>query len=72
MTRDLYRGLGRAGDYAIRGKHGHIYPDEAGYLFTAAPNGEDLGELAWNDIYGRMCPLANRWPPNGEKALIRQ
>jgi hypothetical protein len=32
LRRDFWRGIGRRGDYAIRGKRGHIYPDGDGYL----------------------------------------
>jgi hypothetical protein len=32
LRRDFWRGMDRRGDYAIHGKHGHIYPDGDGYL----------------------------------------
>jgi hypothetical protein len=35
LRRDFWRGMGRKGDYAVRGKRGHIYPDGEGYLLYA-------------------------------------
>jgi hypothetical protein len=32
LQRDLVRNEGRTGDWGIRGKYGHVYPDGAGYL----------------------------------------
>jgi hypothetical protein len=32
LQRDLVRYEGRVGDWGIRGKYGHVYPDGAGYL----------------------------------------
>jgi hypothetical protein len=32
LRRDHWPGMGRRGDYAIHGKHGHIYADGDGYL----------------------------------------
>jgi hypothetical protein len=32
LRRDFWSGIGRRGDHAIHGKHGHIYPDGDGYL----------------------------------------
>jgi hypothetical protein len=52
LTRDLCRGLGRVGDYAIRGKYGHIYPDSTGYLLCVY-----TGESArrWSTIKDRLA-----------------
>jgi hypothetical protein len=32
LKRDIWRGYGRKGDWAIRGKFGYIYQDGDGYL----------------------------------------
>jgi hypothetical protein len=52
MTRALHRGLGRVGDYAIRGKYGHVYQDGTGFLICV-----DTNESArrWSAIKGRLA-----------------
>ena len=51
MTRDLCRGVGHAGDYAIRGRYGHIYQDGTGWLLCV-----HTGESArrWSGIKARL------------------
>lgn len=39
LRRDLHRGEGLKGDYAIRGKFGHIYADGVGFLLVRRSEG---------------------------------
>jgi hypothetical protein len=48
LQRDWWRGEGRKGDWAIRGKFGHIYPDGAGFLLCLVS--ERLSTRRWKSI----------------------
>jgi hypothetical protein len=66
MTRDVHRGLGRVGDYAIRGRYGHIYSDGDGYLLCV-----HTGESArrWSAIKNRLAFCLLRQDGDAEGAL---
>jgi hypothetical protein len=56
ITRDWWRGFGPKGDYAIRGKYGHIYQDGDGYLLCVVS--ERLSTRRWNAIKEELAPFA--------------
>jgi hypothetical protein len=51
LTRDVHLDFGNVGDYALRGKFGHIYPDGSGWLLCV-----DTGESArrWSAIKAKL------------------
>jgi hypothetical protein len=51
LTRDFHLDFGRVGDYAIRGRYGHIYPDGNGWLLCV-----HTGESArrWSAIKDKL------------------
>ena len=51
LTRDFHRDFGCVGDYAIRGKYGHIYPDGNGWLLCVH-TGESTRR--WSGIKARL------------------
>jgi hypothetical protein len=82
ITRDWWQGLGPKGDWAIRGKFGHIYQDGAGYLLCAVS--EQLSTRRWNVIKEELafcrltqdgdsegCLHLSRLPSSAEAELIR-
>ena len=60
LTRDFHRDHGDVGDYAIRGKYGHVYPDGAGYLLCVHTQETDKGghvtysPRRWTNIKARL------------------
>ena len=50
LRRDLVRGEGRAGNWAICGKLGHVYPDGDGYLLCVVADDErDRSARRWTN-----------------------
>jgi hypothetical protein len=51
LTRDHHRGLGRVGDYAIRGRYGHGYPNGDGFLLCVTT---DESPRRWTNVKQRL------------------
>jgi len=66
LQRDLSRGEGRKGDWAIHGKLGHIYADGAGYLLWV-----HTGESArrWGAIKDKLSSCQLRQDGDDEGCL---
>ena len=82
LQRDLVRGEGRTGDWAIFGTLGNVYPDGAGFLLYIA---SDELVRRWNNVKARLpfcrvtqdgddegCLGLDRLPTPAEAALIRE
>jgi hypothetical protein len=54
LTRDFHLDHGYVGDYAIRGKFGHIYPDGDGYLLCVHTN---ESARRWSGIKAKLTPF---------------
>jgi hypothetical protein len=86
LKRDLVRGEGRTGDWAIYGRLGHIYPDGAGYLLCVVADERDQSARRWNNVKARLariceltqdgddegCLYLDRMPAAHEAGLIRE
>jgi hypothetical protein len=87
LKRDLIRGEGRTGDWAIYGKLGHIYPDGAGYLLCVVADDErEQSARRWTNVKGRLtaicrltqdcddegCLHLDRLPQPHEAVVIRE
>ena len=82
LQRDLVRGEGPAGDWAIYGTLGHIYADVDGFLLCVA---SDESPRRWTNVKARLrfcrvtqdgdidgCLRLDRLPTPAEAALIRE
>jgi hypothetical protein len=82
LQRDLVRGEGRTGDWAICGTLGHIYPDGTGFLMYVA---SDESARRWTNVKARLsfatltqdgddegCFRLDRLPSPHEAAAIRE
>jgi hypothetical protein len=83
LQRDLVRSEGRTGDWGIRGKYGHVYPDGAGYLLYVHT---DESPRRWFNVKARLtgfckltqdgddegCLHLERLPNEAEAAAIRE
>jgi hypothetical protein len=87
LKRDMVRGEGRSGDWAIYGKLGHIYPDGDGYLLCVVSEDErDQSARRWTNVKARLqvfcrltqdgdgegCLHLDRLPIGNETAMIRE
>ena len=87
LRRDLVRGEGRAGDWAICGKLGHVYPDGDGYLpCVVADDERNRSARRWTNVKARLadicrvtqdgddqgCLYLDRLPAPHEAAVIRE
>ena len=87
LRRDLVRGEGRAGDWAICGKLGHVYPDGDGYLLCVVADDErNRSARRWTNVKARLadicrvtqdgddqgCLYLDRLPAPHEAAVIRE
>jgi hypothetical protein len=54
LSRDHHRGYGDAGDYALRGKLGHIYRDGCGFLLFVSYN---ESKRRWANVKKRLQPF---------------
>jgi hypothetical protein len=81
LQRDWWRGGGRKGDWGIRGKFGHIYPDGTGYLICVV----SVSTRRWNSIQHDLafcrvtqdgddegCLHLDRLPAPHEAGVIRE
>jgi hypothetical protein len=58
LKRDMIRGEGRKGDWAIYGTLGHIYRDGAGYLLCVVADDErDQSVRRWTNVKGRLAAI---------------
>jgi hypothetical protein len=87
LRRDLVRGGGRSGDWSIRGRLGHVYPDGDGYLVCVVADDErDQSARRWSNVKERLagicrltqdgddegCLYLHRLPAPHEAAVIRE
>ena len=87
LRRDLVRGEGRAGNWAICGKLGHVYPDGDGYLLCVVADDErNRSARRWTNVKARLadicrvtqdgddqgCLYLDRLPAPHEAAVIRE
>ena len=87
LKRDMIRGEGRKGDWAIYGTLGHIYRDGAGYLLCVVADDErDQSARRWTNVKGRLaaicrltqdgedegCLHLDRLPQSHEAVVIRE
>ena len=58
LRRDLVRSEGRAGDWAIYGRIGHVYPDDDGYLLCVVADDErDQSARRWTNVKARLADI---------------
>jgi hypothetical protein len=83
LSRDYHRGYGDAGDYALRGKLGHIYRDGSGFLLLVSSNESNS---RWTNVKKRLrsfclltqdgddegCFRLDRLPTPEEAPIIRE
>jgi hypothetical protein len=87
LKRDLVRSEGRAGDWAIYGKLGHVYGDGDGYLLCVVADDErDQSVRRWTNVKARLagicrvtqdgddegCLYLDRLPASHEAGVIRE
>jgi hypothetical protein len=87
LRRDLVRSEGRAGDWAIYGKLGHVYGDGDGYLLCVVADDErDESARRWTNVKARLagicrvtqdgddegCLYLDRLPAPHEAGVIRE
>jgi hypothetical protein len=76
---DVVRSEGRTGDWAVYGKHGHVYPDSAGYLIHAHATPRRWGSIKKSLAFCRLtqdgddegCFRLGRLPTGAESEAIR-
>jgi hypothetical protein len=51
------RGQDNTGDWAIRGRLGHIYPDGQGYVLCVAADERDQSARRWTNVKARLAGL---------------
>jgi hypothetical protein len=87
LRRDLVRGEGRSGDWSIRGRLGHVYPDGDGYLVCVVADDErEQSARRWTNVKARLaafcrltqdgddqgCLYLDRLPAPHEADVIRE
>jgi hypothetical protein len=87
LRRDLVRGEGRSGDWSIRGRLGHVYPDGDGYLVCVVADDErEQSARRWTNVKARLagicqlrqdgdgegCVYLDRLPAPHEAGVIRE
>jgi hypothetical protein len=77
MTRDFHLDFGNAGDYAIRGKYGHIYSDGSGFLLHVhTQEVDEAGHVTtsirrWSALKAKLTPFCRLTQDGDDEGCLR-
>jgi hypothetical protein len=65
------RGQDDTGDWSIRGRLGHIYPDGTGYLLCVVSDERDQSARRWTNVKARLAGLCQLTQDGDDEGALR-